>query len=287
MCSTATRRGSMSSCLEQLRHGQRLVELVGFPVERDAHRRGSGRIVHALTGHHGVSWRDLPMSLPAFNSPPQRARSLPPARARTRALFDLLDSAAYFEQADRAAQSDRLLRRPPAGLRGQHADQERARPARHRRASRDDLRARHRSGGGSRGRRPRQPGLALPRRRARVRRRGGRAYRGRDRDRRRRRAAIIRCCATRRRSGRLSSTRRCTRRRSPTCGIGSRTRGRQSRRSTVTVPPRLRQAPAEPGRVSIPAGIATLGTADDAASLRGTTNVRRIASRSPRSRSTR
>jgi hypothetical protein len=39
-------------------------------------------------------------------------------------------------------------------------------------------------------------------------------------------------CATHKRSGRSSSTRRCTRRRSPTCGIASHTSGRLNRRST-------------------------------------------------------
>ena len=60
------------------------------------------------------------------------ARPLPPRCARGRASCStLLDADVYYERADRAAQSDRLLRRPPAGVRRQHADQARrsARPA--------------------------------------------------------------------------------------------------------------------------------------------------------------
>ena len=55
-------------------------------------------------------------------------RSFPPrcARARARCSTCSTDDA-YYERADRAAQSDRVLRRPPAGLCRQHADQEGAR----------------------------------------------------------------------------------------------------------------------------------------------------------------
>ena len=69
-------------------------------------------------------------------------------RTQPRAVARAVRSArrrGVLQPADRAAPSDRVLRRPPARLQLQHARQEGARPAEHRRAARNAVRARHRS----------------------------------------------------------------------------------------------------------------------------------------------
>ena len=118
------------------------------------------------------------------------------SRARTRALFDLLDEAAYYERPI-------ALRNPIVFYEGHLPAfavntliKKGARAAGHRRAPRDDLRARHRSRDGGGGRRARQPGLAVARRRCAP------TPAAADRaDRRRHRATpissatIIRCCS--------------------------------------------------------------------------------------------
>ena len=66
-------------------------------------------------------------------------------RARSRALFDLLDRRRVLQPADRAAPSDRVLRRAPARVQLQHAGQEGARRPSIDAAARNAVRARHRS----------------------------------------------------------------------------------------------------------------------------------------------
>ena len=56
-------------------------------------------------------------------------------RERSRALFDLLDAVGVLQPADRPAPSDRVLRRPSAGVQLQHAREEGPRPSEHRRGA--------------------------------------------------------------------------------------------------------------------------------------------------------
>ena len=79
-------------------------------------------------------------------------------RERSRRLFDLIDPDGLLHPADRAAQSHRVLRGPPAGLQRDRPPQARARPAGRRRAAGAAVRARHRS-------RQRRSGGAAQRRR--------------------------------------------------------------------------------------------------------------------------
>ncbi len=91
--------------------------------------------------------------LRSISTAPSRSIGPPPldrfrrARARTRALFDLLDPAAYFEKPIALRNPIVFYEGHLPGIRGQHADQERARPPRRRRSPGNDLRTRHRSRG--------------------------------------------------------------------------------------------------------------------------------------------
>ena len=137
------------------------------------------------------------------------------------------ESRRVLQPADRAAPSDRVLRRPPARLQLQHAGQARPWPARHRRPARSAVRARHRSpriarvGSAFATRRSASSGRRAP---------SVQAVRARSRPPGARRARAGRhrsagpSAARPRRSGATasSSTRRCTRRRCSTCGIACR-----------------------------------------------------------------
>ena len=202
-------------------------------------------------------------------------------RARSRALFDLARSAERLLQAaDRAAPSDRVLRRTPAGVQLQHAGEEGARRPEHRRAARDDLRARDRSAriaggpkgsGGSKRTRPTADGVgrvlsdpaAAGRRATRCTRSPPRPI-GACSTRCAGRTWIvraIRCSIARKRCSRSSNTKRCTTRRCSTCGIACRSRTSAGPpitpawRTCMKVRPRL---PPRSGS-RFPAGRVTLG----------------------------
>ena len=137
--------------------------------------------------------------------------------------------------ADRAPQSDRVLRRAPAGLQHHLADAARPRRAARRSAAGEVVRARHRS----RQRRARRAAqrrghdVAVARRGARLRaprRRGHRSTRSSGAVRLRGPSGHARA----KRSTPRSSTRRCTRRRCSTCGIACRTTRSGSRRVSAT-----------------------------------------------------
>ena len=66
-------------------------------------------------------------------------------RQRSKALFDLVGDEAYYARPDFAASSDRLLRRPPAGVQLQHARQARRSGGRASTPARDAVRPRDRS----------------------------------------------------------------------------------------------------------------------------------------------
>ena len=148
------------------------------------------------------------------------------ARARARAVRSA-DRRGLLQPADRAAQPDRVLRRPPAGFSfNTLVKKALGRPgidARSRRSSRAasireaPRRTRRSARGGRRGRRATRGACAFAERvpiarasRTSLATRGPRVARG------------IRCSIARRRCSRSSSTRRCTRRRCSTCGIGCR-----------------------------------------------------------------
>ena len=170
-------------------------------------------------------------------------------------------------------------------------DQEGARAAGRRRAPRNDFRARHRPRDRGGGRRARQSGVAVASRRARLRRGRRTALIADAIATPTSSATVTRCCRTRRRSGRSSSTKTCTRKHSPTCGTSCRTRPSASRSTTSRSPPRLRAPGSGPGRRGstgrIPAGIATLGTRDGFAwDNERPAHVRRASTRSTSTRTT-
>ena len=179
-------------------------------------------------------------------------------------------SGGVLQPSDLAAQPDRVLRRAPAGVQRDRVPAPRARPAAGRRAAREAVRARHRSGdrGVGRAAQRRVHDLAVARRGPRLR---ARVRRGRHR------RDVVDSLPARSRSKAStprSSTRRCTRKRSSTCGIGCRT-SRSDARSAIRRCRRIgaigriadrrhRHRPADCRRsVVIPAGDATLGADRD------------------------
>ena len=258
MCSTATRRGSMASRVSRSATVSGSSSSKGSPLSV----MNTARWLSVPAANYGKSRQalDAPAALVCSvraSRPDGRPRPLPPQpRPHARAVRPAR-RVRVLRAADRAAEPGRVLRRPPAGVRRQHADQERARAAGHRRRT-----SRRSSRAASTPRPKRRPSRAATRRGRRATRCASTPARptrwiadaiaGADLERRR----IIRCCTTRRRSGRSSSTRRCTRKRSPTCGTSFRMRCKRKPEHYVTAPPRLALRAPRPTRraVAIPAG---------------------------------
>ena len=266
LCSTATRRASMSSwsaarltvsgpatsCASPFS-----VIILQFPKRPYLSRLSASKIASAI-----VTVRPFDVARPCRVVYRRN-------RARSRALFDLLDR----RQPTTASRSRCAIRscstRATCRLQLQHAGQEGARPAEHRRAARSAVRARHRSGRDAR--RPVVATVARPWQapEPRAPSRGGRRATSFTssptkpiaRCSTRSRTATssspaIRCSIAPKRCSRSSSTRRCTRRRCCTCGIGCRSTRSAARRLRAAC---RRHAPPAASGSTIPAGCATLG----------------------------
>ena len=185
------------------------------------------------------------------------------ATASARARCSTCSRRGVLQPADRAAASDRVLRRPLPGVQLQHAGQEGARRAPSIDARLETLFARgidpHESRGAQHDGTRRRPRVARPR--DDVHAFADEADRARAR--RARRTPIssgpgIRCSIAPKRCSRSSSTRRCTRKRCSTCGIAC--RSTQKRRPPqATRRASERRARRGTNGSTFPAGRATLG----------------------------